>query len=458
MTAKRPRFQTRSLLILSVLALGVVLPSQAEQWPNWRGPSHNGSSPESGLPTTFSKTENVAWGVELKGQGASTPVVWDDQVFITSAIPEDSPTADGLLSMQCFDRESGNLLWEDQISGRTTLDNRSNTASPSPATDGTRVVFFFGTGDLLSYSMDGKRQWHEKLTADDYYFSFLWTFSSSPLLLDEKIYLPILQRDKSFSQNDLQRGEPGKEDNDSYLLCLDAVNGKELWRENRPSKAVAESLEAFSTVVPHEVDGKTQLLIAGGDCLTGHDASTGKELWRWGTWNPDRIGHWRLVPTPCAGAGKVVIPAPKKAPVYAISLGGSGDLGEDWLAWTSDPDEASSDVSSALFYQGRYYLVDGDRRTKALVCLDPETGKALWRGELETKSKMEAAATGADGKIYMVDHGGKVFVASADGNEFKLLHQVEMGEKGDEPARSPIVVSQGSLFLRIGAKLYRIGS
>jgi len=434
--------------------------ASAENWPNWRGPSYNGSTTETGLPTEFSTTKNVRWTADIGGQGASTPVVWGDKIFLTSATNNEAdPTGtDGMMRAVCIDAKSGDPSWQIELTGRTMFDNRSNTASPSAATDGKTVVFFFGDGTLLATDLNGGQLWQTRLTPKEHYFSFLWTFASSPLLLDGKIYLPILQRDNSFNQNGIQRGPKGAKDNQSYLLCINAADGKELWRANRPSKAVAESLEAFGTVTPHEVDGKTQLIIAGGDCLTGHDPSDGKELWRWGTWNPERIGHWRLVPTPVAGAGVVVIPAPKKAPVFAVKLGGSGDLGKDGLAWQSDEDEATSDVSSALFYQGRFYLVDGDRREKALVCLDPKNGKTIWRGSLETKSKMEAAATGADGKIYMVDHGGKVFVAQAGGDEFKLLHQVDMGDRANDPARSPVVAANGALLIRMGSKLYCIGN
>lgn len=447
---------TLSVLCIPVL-FGWLRKVDAENWPNWRGPAHNGSSSEINLPTLFSKEKNVRWVADLAGEGASTPCVWSERVFVTSVVFGEDAFEEGKLVMQCFDRKNGKLLWERSRAGRVRLDERSTTASPSPACDGKRVIFFFGTCDLFAFSLNGEPLWQKKLTPDAHYLAFLWTFASSPLLEANRVYLPILQRDTSFVHNGLARGEPSKTDNQSYLLCLDAATGEEIWRQHRPSEAVAESREAFGTVVPFTHDGVTQLLVAGGDCLTAHDPKNGREVWRWGTWNPERIGHWRLVPTPCPGAGLVVIPAPKKAPVYGVYLGGSGDLGEESLAWKTDPDEATSDVSSALFYEGRFYLVDGDRRDKALVCLDPADGKVIWRGALETRDKMEAAPTGGDGKIYMIDHGGKVFVARAGGSAFELLHQVEMGERVDEPIRSSVVAAGGGIFLRIGARLYHIG-
>src|SRR5438093_13480351 len=106
------------------------------------------------------------------------------------------------------------------------------------------------------------------------------------------------------------------------------MTGKELWRHVRPADAVQESLEAFTTPIPFTHDGRTEILITGGDCITGHDAASGKEFWRWGTWNPEKIGHWRLVPSPVAGAGVALACGPKGAPVFAAKLGGSGQLSD----------------------------------------------------------------------------------------------------------------------------------
>ena len=185
---------------------------------------------------------------------------------------------------------------------------------------------------------------------------------------------------------------------------------------------MAESLEAFSSPVIHEHDGKRVLLIVGGDAITGHDADTGKELWRWATWNEEKIGHWRLVPSVVAGDGIALACAPKKNPIYAIKLGGNGKAE---LAWVSDAKEASSDVSTPAFYEGKFYVLDSDRRT--LSCLEPQTGKVVWTGELDSKAKFEASPTVADGKIYCVNFWGEVFVVAAGGTEFKLLHKAEMG-------------------------------
>ena len=166
------------------------------------------------------------------------------------------------------------------------------------------------------------------------------------------------------------------------------------------------------------------MVIIGGDCITGHSLKDGAELWRWGSWNPKRITHWRLVPSPVTGAGVVLATAPKGSPIYAIKAGSKGVLDDSALAWTSAEREVSSDVCTPLFYQGRFYVVNGDRKTIARV--NPATGKADWIGDLGTRVKIEASPTGADGKIYFQNFRGEVFVVAA-ADEFKLLRTIAAG-------------------------------
>jgi outer membrane protein assembly factor BamB len=437
-----------SLTLLLFAAAGL----QAENWPQWRGPHFNGSSSEKNLPTKFSKTENVKWVADLPGPAASTPVIYGDKVFVTST---DLRTY--RLQAICLDRKTGEALWQHEVAEGLFRDDRSNFASPSPATDGERVIFFYGTGDLLAFDMEGKKLWQRNIQTDYGPFAFLWTFSSSPLLHDGRLYLQVLQRDVPV-------GGRGRSDgpNESYLLALDPKSGNELFRVVRPSEARAESLEAFSTPIPFEHNGRKEILIAGGDLISGHDPQTGRELWRWGTWNPERITHWRLVPSPVAGDGIILACAPKGDPVYAVKAGGKGELDDSWLAWVSEDRRVSSDVPTPLFYEGKFYILN--KRPQFLNRVEPKTGKVLWTGDLETRSEFESSPTGADGKIYMMSHEGEVIVAAA-GDEFKILHRVNMADENpgnlrqsDTLHRSTIAVSQGNLFIRTLGKLYCIGN
>src|SRR3954466_3005049 len=302
-----------ALILAALLNCSAAL---AENWPQWRGPFFNGSTTEKNLPAKWSKTENIAWSVPMPGPAASSPIIWGDHVFISSI---DSPTKT-LLAM-ALDRKSGKVLWQEKVGEGIRRDEKSNFASPSPTTDGQKVIFFYGNGDLVAFDFAGRKLWFRNIEKDYGAFAFQWTFSSSPVLYSGKLYLQILQRDVPVHGRGRTDGP-----NESYLLAMDPANGKTLWKVPRPSDAVAESKEAFTTPIVYEYNGKKELIIAGGDCLTGHDLQSGKEIWRWATWNPNKIPHWRLVPSAVAGDGIILGCAPKNDPVYAVKAGGHGDI------------------------------------------------------------------------------------------------------------------------------------
>ena len=235
--------------LLSVFALTCSLMSApAGNWPNWRGPDYNGSSQGKGIPEKFSPVENLRWQAGLPGPGASTPVVWGENVFVTTT----DEKAEKLLGI-CLDRKTGAERWRKEIGKGFRQDDRSTYAGPSPVTDGERVVFFFGTGDLAAFDFAGKPLWTRQIQADYGSFAFLWTFSSSPVLHGGRLYLQVLQRDTSFEGHGALRGKPGG-GNESYLLALDPVTGKEQWKVVRPSDANAESKESFATPMPFPLE------------------------------------------------------------------------------------------------------------------------------------------------------------------------------------------------------------
>jgi len=441
-------------ILAASLATSLLLASTAAQdWPHWRGPNFDGSAAVEGLPATFSQTENVKWAAALPGPGASTPLVAGGRVFLTAV-----DLGGGELLAICLDRDTGEERWID-IAGSgyrpggkgeaTRLHNRSNYASPSAALDGERVVFFFGNGDLVAYSHDGERQWARNLQKDLGNFAFQWTFSATPTIWKGRMYLPILQRDKPV-------GEIGKQGAESFLLALDPASGKTLFRHVRPSAAQNESLESYATAIPHVGAGREELLIVGGDVITGHDPASGAELWRWGTWNPGhREGWWRVVPSPVVGAGVVLACGPKGAPVCAVRLGGEGLLTDDDLAWKSKGrrDPVTTDVPTPLFFEGAFFVLSDLR--EALTRVDAATGEHEWSIRLPGEHPWRASPTGADGRVWLMDHGGNVVVVeAADGS---IAHRVAMGEEDDDRIRSTIVVAHGSLFVRTNSTLFRIG-
>lgn len=419
--------------------------AQAGDWAQWRGPNFNGSSDEKNLPARWSLTENIAWSADLTSAAASTPVVCRDKVFLTGVDKDND-----MLQVMCFDRADGRRLWLHDIAKGISIDRRSNFAASSPVADGKRVIFFFSNGDLVCFDPDGRRLWARNIQKDYGPFAFQWTFSSSPLLFDGRLYLQVLQRDVPVAGRGLEDRE-----NKSYLLAMDPRTGKTLWRHIRPSEAEAESREAYSTPIPYCHNGAYQLLIVGGDAVSGHNPATGAELWRWGTWNPSRIPHWRLVPSPIAGDGVVLACAPKRDPVYAIRLGGSGQLDDGAIAWVSrETRKVSSDVPTPAFYDGDFFVLSDVR--KSLSRVEPRTGKVKWSVATPDRTKYEASPLAADGKIYIVNFDGLVSVINA--SDGKVANQISMDKPAaGEKVRASIVAAHGQLFIRTTRKLYCVG-
>lgn len=430
--------------LVSLAGLAASLPLAAQDWPGWRGPNHDGSAPDQKAPANFSRTEGVAWTAPMPGPAAATPVIHGNHVLLSS-----TDAATRSLVAMALDRRTGKELWRHTVADGDRKDERSNYAGPSPVTDGTHAWFFYGQGELIAYTLGGKEVWRRNLQKDFGAFAFQWTFSASPLLHDGRLYLQILQRNVPV-------GGRGRTDGpiESFVLAVDPATGKDLWRHVRPSEAQQESLESYSTPVPVKHEGRAEFLVTGGDCISGHDVATGRELWRWGTWNPQRIGHWRLVPSPVAGAGIALACGPKGSPIFGVKLGQNGTLPDTGFAWKSEDRDLSADVSTPLFYRGRFFVVNSDRRM--LLCVEPATGKILWKGEFPGRSKIEASPTAADGRIYVMNHAGEVYVAGT-GDAFEVLHSTPMADEGDRELRSSIAIAHGMLFVRTGKTLHAIG-
>jgi outer membrane protein assembly factor BamB len=407
--------------------------SPAANWPQWRGPFLNGSTTETHLPDTFSKTENVLWSAPMPGSASATPIIWDDAVFINS------PDADGNLLLLCLDRQTGKARWQQQVCAGNKVKGRNNSSSPSPVTDGSTVWTLFGTGDLAAYDFSGKELWARHLTKEFGPFVFNWIYGSSPLLYKGRLYVEVLRRGPA----------------ESFLLCLDPATGANIWRHVRPTDAIQESQEAYSTPMPCECGGRAQIVVAGGDYVTGEDAETGEELWRGGGMRNFRaLSSSRLVPSPLVADGLIFVCGAKGNPFLAFRQCGSGDITSNGLAWSSEKD--STDCVTPLFYQDKLFMLNGDRQMMA--CFEPATGEAKWRQPLSVHEIFRASPTGADGKLYCLsERATAVVLSAADGS---VLSTIKMGEtdQGDEGlSHATIAAAHGCLFVRTSGHLYCIG-
>src|SRR5258706_4473925 len=259
----------RAMVALVLFAMMVVPAAAEENWAQWRGPNFNGSSSAKDLPEKITK-EDALWSTPIPGHSNGTPIVFGDRIFTTSYTPR--------LFCYCLSKKDGKILWQNEVSEISFIkQGKNNSATPSPVTDGQRAIFLFGTGDLVAFDMDGKQLWKRNLQKDHGAWSYQWLYGASPLLYKGKLYVPVLNRNVPAGQ--WREPKPGETLNDSYLLAINPETGKDLWKVVRPNDARIESQEAYTTPIPWERPAGTQIILAGGDCITGHDPETGKEIW-----------------------------------------------------------------------------------------------------------------------------------------------------------------------------------
>ncbi len=424
------------------IALGLAFACVAtagENWAQWRGPAFNGSTVARGLPGELSR-ENVLWSAPVPGPSGATPIIWNDHVFTHS------PDESGNLALIAMDRRSGKELWRQEVGIGNKEKGRNNMAAPSPVTDGERVISLFGTGDLAAFGMDGKPLWKRSLGKDFGRFSVMWIYGSSPLLYQGRLYIQVLQRSPMPADYPLYDGKPERE---SFLLCVDPSNGKDLWREVRKTDSTLESQESYATPIPFQGKDGTQLLIVGGDHVSGHALADGKEIWRARLYEK-RDDWYRIVTSAVTHQGLIYASGPKGQPVVAFREGGKGNVTDTAVAWRFT--ESPTDWSTPLVLDGKLFVLDGGK--KVLSRLDPATGEKKWSGKLPVREVIWGSPTGADGKIYLHSEEGTVVVCDA-GDSFKVLGTLTL--EGEGPCRGSIAVAQDQVFVRTAKKLHCFG-
>jgi outer membrane protein assembly factor BamB len=423
---------SRLALTVGIVAVATGTPLVADNWPHWRGPTANGVSTEARLPATWSASENVAWKLPLPSYSGSTPIIWGDMVFLNVA----TASSTGELELWAVDRKTRAVAWKRPIAGGNHIERKQNMSSPSPVTDGRHVWVMTGVGMLKAFDFAGKELWARDIQADYGRFGLNWGYASSPLLKDGALYVQVLHGMRT--------------DDPSYVLKIDAQTGKTLWRVERATKAVRESPDAYTTPVWHDYGGKTELVITGGDAVTGHDPASGRELWRADVLNPTNNGSYRIVASTTIMGGLIVAPS-RNNPMVAITPGGSGDVAATHIAWKF---ERGPDVPTPVS-DGTYVYVVNDNGV--VYCLDVKTGAVVYGPVRLPPGTYSSSPVLADGKIYVtMENDDKTSVFRA-GPTFELLATNTFGEGCNPYCLSSIAVSEGQLFFRSTQHLWVIG-
>ncbi|HZZ76990.1 MAG TPA: PQQ-binding-like beta-propeller repeat protein [Gemmataceae bacterium] len=414
--------------LLALALLSTPMAARAENWPSWRGPTNNGISNETNLPTTWTETKNIAWKLTIP-KGSSTPVIWGDRIFVTGSENKDlvlvSVTTDG------------KILWKRKIGPEARASIRSdegNEASPTPSTDGKLVFTYVGTGEFCCFDFEGNQKW--KFNAQKRYgnFSIQHGMHVTPLLDGDRLYLSLITNTKSGH----------------WVIALDKMTGEEIWKINRESDARGESRESYASPILWKNGDEMNLVVLGADYTTGHSLKDGSEVWRLSDLNPKSkySTAFRIIATPVAEAGELVVPTCRGGIVVALKSGAKGTIkaGSEYEYWRIN--RGAPDVPSPLIHDGLVYL---PRENGVLICLDAKTGKQYYEERIGS-GRYRSSPIIADGNIYLLSRdSGTVSVVKA-GRDFKLISNNKLSENF---TASPSV-SGGRLYLRGFSTLYAI--
>ncbi len=412
---------THSLLVFLV----ATTIAAAENWPEFRGPTHQGLSSEKNLPLNWSSTSNILWKASISGESWSSPIVWKDRVFLTTAT--DNGQSCRVLSL---DFGSGKILWNreafQQVPRRK--EERNTYATPTPATDGENVYACFGDGSFVALNFAGEILWSNR----SYPFYGQHGLGTSPILYHD---LLIMARDGSNDGEDKKLGWQTPWDG-AYVLALDTKTGKERWKGKR-------GLSRISHGVPNiwEHDGKAQVISEAGDVVQGFDAATGERVW-----SSEVIGEGK-VPSVVIGDDMAFTSGGwgGKETIKAFRLGAKGELKESNLVW--EQKKGMPKVPSMIYVKPHLYAISGG----ILTCIKGDTGELLYQERIG--GNYSASPVSADGLLYIIADDGVTTVLSA-GPQFKVLATNPIGEK----VQASIAISNKRLFIRSATQLYCIGS
>jgi outer membrane protein assembly factor BamB len=431
------------IVVVIILVSQIALSAKTANWPQWRGPSGAGISSEKNLPAVWNPKQNIKWKTAIAGRGHSSPIVWGNRVFLTTAI--EGPAVPGAKAVKhmmgeqeflhpdsigadrkhtfkvvCLDSESGKVLWEQTAFEGTPYDNRhrkSSYAASTPATDGKLVYAFFGTEGLFAYDMKGKLAWKADLGK---LATVGMGTGTSPILFES---LLIMQCDEDNGEG-------------SFIVALDKKTGKEVWKTPRKVQV------SWATPLLVQTKTRAELITSGTETVISYDPATGKELWR------HKGVESNAIPSPVANNEMVFLSAGFPAKIaMAINLGGSGDLA-DTVVWKYA--RGTAYVPSPILY-GDYLYLTTDRGI--LTCLDARTGEVKYEGgRVPIPATFTASPIAFDGKILLTSEDGDTFMVKA-GPKHEILGTNSVGE----PVYASPAVADGNIFIRGEKNIYAIG-
>ncbi len=386
----------------------------AQQWPQWRGPTRQSVVDSEGYPDRWSDEENVVWRTEVPGRGHSSPIIWQDRIFLTTAYDQylDEPiqqilgqqgdrvfldNEDRVRSVLCFRREDGELLWETFVPERAEPEEgwpKSSYASSTPVTDGQRVYAYFGNHGLLAVDFDGNVIWHQDLGTIR---NVSRGTACSPLLYEN---LVIVFQDHG--------GPEG-----SFIAAFDRETGQQAWRTERSARVGWSSPIAVRAINPSGT-ARDKIVTSSQMQVQAYDPLTGSLLWHCDGLTAE------VVPSPVAGEGLIFASSGRQGPTLAIRPGGSGNVSDQSLVWRET--RGSPFVPSPLLYQGYLYTLND--MIRVLTCHDAVTGEMMYRERLEGEAVghgISSSPIGVDGKVFITVDDGQTLVVRA-GPEFELLH------------------------------------
>ena len=413
----------------ALLFLSVPVLAEPEQWARFRGPNGQGISSATGLPTQWSDTENIAWKTPIPGEGWSSPVIWDNHIFLTSA-------TDG--GRECrviaVDRRTGEILWDRMVFVQelTSRNNRNSRATPTPVTDGERVYALFPNGHFVALDFEGNIVW---INPFDFYSGH--GLGTSPMLYGDLLITAInpsnrVQGDERF----IGWQRPWDQ---SFLLAIDKNTGEERWRTPRGMSRISHSVP-----VVIQVDGKDQIVSVVGDLVQGFEPATGELIWQVrGSGEP-------AVPTPAIGEGMVFASFTGGQPIHGIKTNGKGDVTDTHVVWRQQ--EGSPLISSFLYANSVLYSADNRSNFTAFKA---ETGEVLWQHRLDG-GRPDSSPIYADGKIYVTTHEGITTVFRPNANPAVAAEVIAVNDIG-AMVQATLAIAGNQIFLRTNTELWCIG-